>query len=131
MIAEGSAATPATKKLCGSAKPVPSFVPKGKKYQPVSNEGEDYETGDQQNGWRCIRFAHSQPHYYQYHYTRDGSPVAPSNPRACKTDCFEAGAIGDLNGDGKYSRFALTGSVEKKKDRVKLAARMFIEQEKE
>ncbi len=117
-------------KLCGSASPVPSSVLKGKRYQPAQTDGEDFKTGDDQTGWRCIRFELQTPHYYQYHYGRDGSPVAPKNPKACKSDCFEAGAIGDLDGDGDLSRFALVGQVDRSKMTIKLSE-LYIDQEAE
>ena len=44
--------------------------PKGKKYQPDPNG--DYETGDSTTGWRCLKFAMTQPQYYQYGYNAGG-----------------------------------------------------------
>jgi len=42
--------------LCGSAtNPVPSAgPPPGKKYQPSTKSGEDYDAGDVLNGWKCL-----------------------------------------------------------------------------
>lgn len=98
--------------LCGSAIPVPAAVPAGLKYQPNPIAGHDYETGDDNGGWRCLRFGLTAPHYYQYHYYRDGSIVASASPFACRSNCFEAAAVGDLDGDGVVSRFARTGQID-------------------
>ena len=57
-------------RLCKSANPVPADgPPKGTKYQPNTADGEDFEKGDSTTGWRCLKFAMTQPHYYQYGYT--------------------------------------------------------------
>jgi type IV pilus assembly protein PilA len=97
-----------THKLCASAIAVPAKVPSGTKYQPSSASGADFETGDEQTGWRCLKFAITQPIYYQYQYRQGSGYVGKPAPAA---DGFEASARGDLDGDGDLSLFALGGSV--------------------
>lgn len=101
-----AAGTAAGGKLCGSAIPVPASVPEGTKYMPGS---DDFATGDDEAGWKCLRFSMSMPIYYQYHYNQGGNYVAPAagSPGASG---FEAAAVGDLDGDGDRSLFAITGT---------------------
>ncbi len=113
-VNEGVESTEASHELCGSAVPVPvGGPPAGKKYQPILDGVQDFATGDRANGWRCLRFEMDRTVYYQYNYTKDASPVAPTSPTACGgTDCFEAAALGDLDGDATdFSRIARTGFV--------------------
>jgi type II secretory pathway pseudopilin PulG len=48
--------------------------------------------------WKDLQFAHQRPHYYQWRYQSDGSS-------------FTAEARGDLDCDGEYSSYVLTGSI--------------------
>jgi type IV pilus assembly protein PilA len=130
-LPEGTDSAKFAHQLCLSASPVPSGVPKGRKYQPNGTEGKDYRTGTDAVGWRCLGFEISQPHYYQYAYTKDGSPMAPANPAPCAQDCFEAGARGDLDGDGAQSAFARTGQINVGTARVKMATQIYVENETE
>lgn len=98
----------AVHRLCGSAVPVPSKVPSGLKYQPGSG-GVDFDTGDAETGWKCLRFSMTTPIYYQYHYQQGGGYVVPSTDPG--PDGFEATAVGDLDGDGDTSIFSITGRV--------------------
>ncbi|MFO0591109.1 MAG: fimbiral protein pilA [Polyangiaceae bacterium] len=93
-------------KLCGSAVTVPATVPKATKYNPLSSGG-DFDTGDAENGWKCLRFSMVQPIYYQYSY-KQGSGYQATSVSPGPTG-FEASARGDINGDGTTSLFALTG----------------------
>lgn len=96
--------------LCGSSAPVPAGAPpQGIKYQPSTVAGADYDTGDPLNGWRCLKFTMTQPHYYQYQYTKGanwaGSVAVPATG-------FEVGAKGDLDADGAvYGQFSRAGDV--------------------
>jgi len=112
-LSEGTETTVDNHTLCGSANPVPAAIADvaGKKYQPDSAEGSDYETGNSVTGWKCLKFMISQAQYYQYHYTRGASVVAPNNPAKSGAAGYEAAAVGDLDGDGTVSLFARTGDV--------------------
>lgn len=104
-FAEGSET--ASHALCKSAIAVPSFVPAGVKYQPATSA--DFDTGDRDTGWKCLRFSMTQPFYYQYHYQQGaGYLAAAASPGP---DGYEAAARGDLDGDGDTSLFSVTGRV--------------------
>jgi type IV pilus assembly protein PilA len=94
--------------LCKSATPVPTSVASGMKYQPRSGGG-DFDTGDAETGWRCLRFSMTQPIYYQYHYQQGSGYLTPS--ARPDPDGFEAAARGDLDGDGDTSLFSISGSA--------------------
>jgi len=130
-VTEGSLSITASHRLCGSASPVPTTVPAGKKYQPNTREGFDFQTGTDEIGWNCLRFALSEPTSYQYNYTKGSSPVAPANPAACTggTECYEAAAVGDLNATGKMSRIARTGHVNPGSGALKAATLVYLENE--
>lgn len=130
-LGEGSESAISSHELCESSIPVPATVPPGKKYQPSSAPGDDFETGDLRTGWHCLRVRLNQPIYYQYRYTKDGSPVAPASPAACGADCYEVGAHGDLDGDGILSTFARTGQVNTTSGKLKAATALHIELEDE
>lgn len=83
-------------RLCGSSTQAPREVPSGRKIQPGADE---FETGDAETGWRCLRFAISTPSYYAYSYELIG------------TDRFKVVAKGDLDGDGEQSSYVLEGRV--------------------
>ena len=129
-LAEGKESSQVNHTLCATAVIVPAAgTPAGKKYQPKTNENQDYETGDTTTGWKCLKFGLTQPHYYQYHYTRDGTVVAPNNPAKCSKDCYEAGAKGDLDGDTTLSLFAITGQINTTSKQLRKATQIYIERE--
>jgi type IV pilus assembly protein PilA len=85
--------------LCESSTKVPLNATEiqGKKYQ---SKAEEWNTGSQTVGWKCLKFSMQDPQNYQYEYV------------ATATD-FNAIAVGDLNGDGvKFSKFELKGKVQ-------------------
>jgi type IV pilus assembly protein PilA len=92
--------------MCGSATAVPSVVPTGNKYASAAS---DWDSGDEANGWRCLRFAISIPQYYQYHYNKDGAFLGPVPTGA--SNSFEVAGVGDLDGDGITSLFARHGML--------------------
>jgi len=112
--------------LCKSATPVPAGgPPKGVKYQPQSTEGQDYETGDAETGWKCLKFAMSRPQHYQYGYNAgSGYKSTEFGLPDPGPDGFEAWAMGDLDGDGRPSLYVRTGKVDKATQRVKPGTRM-------
>src|SRR5450432_2683121 len=72
----------------------------GKKYQASTTAGQDFNAGDYQTGWTCLKFAMQEPQYYQYAYTS----VAGAS--------YSAVAQGDLNGDGTvFSTFTLNAVI--------------------
>ncbi len=118
-------------RLCKSAQPVPAAVPSGAKYQPSTVDGSDFETGDEETGWRCLRFTMMQPHYFQYGYTMGGPYKGPARGGPDPgPNGFEAWAIGDLDGDGVTSLFTRTGSVDAS-GRLVLATELFVVDEHE
>ncbi|MEM1031142.1 MAG: prepilin-type N-terminal cleavage/methylation domain-containing protein [Myxococcota bacterium] len=128
LVAEGAESTAASHSLCESAAAVPvAGPPAGKKYQPQTANGLDFEAGDSTTGWQCVKFNMTQPIYYQYWYTKDGMNAAGSNPAACTTDCFEAGAVGDLDADGTFSRFAVTGTINATTQKLRTATQVYEE----
>lgn len=130
-VNEGNESVQASHNLCGSAIPVPGTVPKAAKYQPKTADGQDFDTGDDQNGWRCLKFAVTHPMYHQYHYYSGASVVAPANPAACTANCYEAGALGDLNGDGVPGRYARTGVVNTVTNELKASTQVYVDDEAE
>lgn len=85
--------------LCkGSSTTVPAAQASiaGQKYQ--SNPSE-WDTGDKDTGWQCLKFSMAQPQYYMYGYV---TPTATT---------FTATAQGDLDGDAVLSTFTMKGEV--------------------
>lgn len=130
-LIEGDESAQAAHLLCESAVPVPAAVPAALRYQPKTTEGDDFETGDDTVGWKCLRFRISHPIYYQMQYNKGTSVVAPDNPSKCSGPCYEAGALGDLNGNGAFSRVARTGHVNLSTGRLKAATHIYVMNEAE
>jgi type IV pilus assembly protein PilA len=121
-VAEGKESSKSAHTLCASAgESVPKgkggagTVPKGKKYQPDTGNKKDFDADDSTTGWKCLRFSLNQPHYYQYHYTKDTVAGGSTNPAKCDTSgdtgCYEAIALGDLDGDATVGEFSQTGKI--------------------
>ena len=127
----GDASSQSSHRLCGTALPVPAAVPQGVKYQPSSKAGADFNSGDEHNGWQCLSFELSQPIYFQLSYAKNASPMAPDNAAKCATNCFEAGARGDLDGDGVFSRFAMTGHINAATGSLRTATAVYASKEDE
>lgn len=131
-LADGAVSAEASHIICDSAAPVPALVPKGAKYQPITSPGSDFYGGNETVGWRCLKFSIDQPIAYQYHYTRGASVVAPGSPVACNVqDCFEAGAIGDTNGNNVLARFARAGIVNTATGLMRVSSYIYVENEAE
>src|SRR5262249_15279761 len=87
-------------RACSSAAPVPASGPRAaKKYMPSSATGSDYNAGNENTGWVCLKFSMTMPQYYQYHYHAGSGYLVPAN--APGPNGFEAAAMGDLDGNGK------------------------------
>ena len=115
LVAEGTSSQAGSHTLCESAeKSVPDGdPPRGKKYQPSTQQGVDWSTGDTTKGWRCLRFEMSEPHYYQYMYTRGGkwanaNEAVHVDPGA---NGWQSAARGDVDNDQLCSTFASGGSI--------------------
>ncbi len=119
--------------VCGSSTSVPDSLIKvtGRRYHPSTTDGSDYLTGDDYEGWRCLRHEVGKPQRYQYRYERGGPPIAlsPSSAGAGDDDASErqspgsneaqasdqgrwsAYARGDIDADGAHSWFVLLGAT--------------------
>ena len=98
--------TGVTNRICGpvkSGQSVPSSAAsiQGKKYQSKPSE---WSTGNQWDGWTCVKFSMTDPQYYMYNYDSTGSSEA--------TATFTASAKGDLDGNGQLSTFAMVGTIQ-------------------
>lgn len=109
--------------LCGDTTAVPESLTQiqGSKYQPRNTADEDYETGDDANGWICLRFANDMPQYFQFMYLGGLSShgVSVQLPHggeppglADRTIQWAAQARGDLDGDGVTSWYLLYGQID-------------------
>ena len=119
--------------VCNSATNVPAAIPTTK-YQPRTNGGFDFDTGDDSSGWRCLRFEVAHPISYRYSYKRGtATQVAPNNPAtaAGSSEAFEAAAEGDLDNDGTTSKFALTGKAHLPSQTMQVATQVYVENETE
>ncbi|WP_437494454.1 type II secretion system protein [Sorangium sp. So ce1014] len=102
--------------LCASAAQVPlDFTAvQGRKYQPSATSGVDFLSGSAVGGWQCLGFSISQPIYFQYSYQVGSGYVSeglPGAPIPSGSAAFEAGARGDLDGDGPPCTLVRTGEV--------------------
>jgi hypothetical protein len=117
-------------RLCKSAIAVPTRVPAGTKYAPSTAGKVDFETGDDRAGWRCLRFAMTDPHYYQYEYRQGGPYKGPARGGPDPgPNGFEVSAEGDLDGNGKTSLFTRIGTIDPKTHSVKVSTEIFISDE--
>lgn len=89
--------------LCGSADAVPSdpTLIRSAKYQSRPSEWG----GTSSVGWVCLQFSLDDPQYFQYDYDAAGAQD--------EGDTFQARAHGDLNADGVYSTFAMSGRIQR------------------
>jgi type IV pilus assembly protein PilA len=55
-------------RLCASASSVPRTVPINSRTTPSTEPGQGFQTGDEQHGWKCLRFEGTEPSYFQYTY---------------------------------------------------------------
>lgn len=111
--------------ICASAIPVPAKVPAATKYMPSSAPGADFDTGNNEVGWKCLKFSMASPIYYQYGYVTG----AGSGKSGATASGFEASARGDLDGNGTYSLFARGADV--RSGKVVVSNRIYVENELE
>lgn len=135
ILADGATLSSGAAALCGSADFVPTAFGdvKGVKYQPKVAGSVDFNSGDDQNGWKCLRFQISDPILYKYGYEKGGSKTAleagcTGAPTADAAG-YMAGATGDTDGDGSPSCFSLGGKVES--GQLKRSTALFVFEESE
>ena len=105
ILAAGTSADVSNQLCATAANAVPAALTavKGAKYQSATSE---WDTGDKDTGWQCLKFSMAEAQYYQYGYT--AALVAVANGEG---STFTAVAKGDLDGDGIPSTFTTKGSV--------------------
>ena len=130
MLAEGTESVTASHALCLAAPAVPATLQAGRKYQPDSANGSDYNTGNATTGWQCVKFNMKEPSYYQYHYVVDTN-VVPNNPAVCAANCFAAAAVGDLDGDTDVSGFERVGQINTTTQSLRTSTQVHIDRELE
>lgn len=96
--------------LCTSAADAPANIPKGS-IAPDEAPGLDFESGDELGGWRCLRYAITQPVAYRYGYRISDFRGPPRGLPDPGPHGFEASAEADLDGDGKTSLYTMVGSL--------------------
>jgi type IV pilus assembly protein PilA len=111
LLAPGTTGAVASRALCASAQAVPGTVPANNKYQPNPAAGQDYQTGNQTAGWRCLKFEMSEPQYYQYDYTVGALTIAANTAFPVVATGWATQARGDLDGNGTFSEFASGGDT--------------------
>ena len=130
LVAEGSTSTNASHALCDSAAAaVPGAVPGGTKYQPLTANDKDFNTGTSTAGWKCLKFSMTDPIYYQYNYTKGPGVGTAAGAPDPGTNGFEAVAQGDLNENTVVSTFARTGKVNTTTNELIVATQVFIRDE--
>jgi type IV pilus assembly protein PilA len=100
-ILTGGTSATASNNLCTTASAtVPAAIASvaGAKYQSQASDW-DADKSTPGKGFACLKFSVTDPQYYMYSYTSDG------------TGSFTASAFGDLNGDNNTSSFELDGAV--------------------
>lgn len=107
----GAAPDEAEHALCGSSAWVPDSLAKvkGRKYQPITADNADFQLGDDNTGWRCLKFQVTQPVYYRLSYGHNAGDL--SGLFGAAADYFVARAEGDTDGDGIVARFQRGGQV--------------------
>lgn len=136
MLALGTTSTGVTHDLCDSSSIVPAAIAdvQGKKYQPNNTAANDFAHGSSTASWKCLRFTMDDAVYYQYRYTKNGTPLgtesAAGAPAPLGAKFFEAGAKGDLDGDGtEFGYFTLTGYVDDNTKQLARSTQVFIANE--
>jgi type IV pilus assembly protein PilA len=97
---QGSISGHASHALCGTATPVPASVPTGK-YQPRTGQGFDFNAGDSETGWPCLRFTSTGPISFRYQYKAGNAMI---------TVASSTGGGGTTGGSGSSSTSTGSGS---------------------
>lgn len=98
--------------LCTSAKPTPAALPSGGEKVPVT--AADFATGDDNGGWKCLKFALANPVRFRYTYNAGSNYLGPKRGGVDPgPDGWEACAEADLTPGGLTTLICLTGKVDK------------------
>ena len=101
--------------LCKSAPhPVPESLDRVRNRYCMTSITE-WNEGEPDQGFRCLRYQMDEPNFYQYDYASTGPEGR-----------FTATARGDLDGDGEASEFAQDGAVDPSRRTVILAPSLRI-----
>lgn len=133
-LAEGATGRGNHHDVCNTSTYEPTKIPAGKKYQPNTAQGKDFNPGSDDTGWKCLEFSIAQPILFRYHDGRGtATQVAPNNPKnvSGSSKAFEAAAEGDLDGDGKSSKFVLTGKANLSTQAMVVSPQLHVEDEAE
>ncbi len=131
LLGDSSQSNAASHSLCkSSGNSVPLVAPAGKKYQPSTLKGVDFDTGDVLTGWKCLKFAIEGPIYFKYDYKQGGGYVSAGLTGAPDPGAagFEASAQGDLDGNGALSTFAMSGTITPS-GHMKVATQVYVDAE--
>jgi hypothetical protein len=119
-------------RLCKTAAPVPAAVPVRTSYLPSDQPGEDWNSGDERTGWKCLKFALTAEQHFQFTYNVGGSYKGPARGGPDPGPAgFEVAAEGDQDGDGKTSLFTVTGTIDPTSGDLTLATTVFASDELE
>jgi len=142
LVAEGTSASAFSHDICGGAlSTVPAAIASvaGKKYQPNTNPGLDFETGDASSGWKCLKFTVTSPIYFVYGYQAQrvaGGGVTGAVPNATipaiaapPVNSLTIFANGNLDGDAIFSGFSQAGTVNTTTKSLKLTTEVSISDE--
>jgi type IV pilus assembly protein PilA len=114
LMAAGGLGAAFSHAVCLSSTIVPAAVPSNKKYQPVT-KGGDYDSGNVTTGWKCLKFAMTEPQYYQYAYSTPARQITTAgtgaDPVGGAGKTWVSEAKGDLDGNGVFSEFAISGAI--------------------
>ena len=96
----GGGSGPFIHTFCSTATITPATVPVGAKIAVTTTAGST--TDYNQDGWKCLKFAMTEPQFYAYQYTSNA-------PTGGTSALYTAIAHGDLDGNGQQSTFQLNG----------------------
>ncbi len=125
ILGDGASSAVAMHAYCTTAAAfVPATAPPNKKYQPKTADNQDFNTGDNLAGWKCLKFELSEAIYYSYGYTKG---VGVCGADGSDATGFEVCAHGDLDGNGTTSTFAR--GAQNLNGQSKLSTELFINAE--